>query len=204
MPCLCHAGEQKYVERLESSLKKVRAMMARAGGRGVRAEDPVSARRSHFPQSTQHHARETYAAQARLPQTAIDPLVDALGRSTLGRSELALAISQAMVQVENEKLEVETELRVEKAEAVAAKEKMEKELRVEKAEAVAAKDKMEKELQLEVSKLRGTLKEKETVILRLHGKLSLRGAIGGWVLMSVVNNDAAAAAVAGANVEGDA
>ena len=52
------------------------------------------------------------------------------------------------------------------------KEKMEKE-----------KEKMEKELKLEVSGLREALKKNETAILRLHGELSLRGALGGWVLM---------------------
>ena len=132
-------------------------------------------------------------------QAVIDPLVDALGRSTLGRAELGMAISQAVGQVVADKLEVvaeklevvaekaemEKELRVEKAE-------MEKELRVEKAEmekkkleVVAEKAEMEKELLLEVSGLRGAVKDKETVILRLHGKLSLRGAIGAWVPLSV-------------------
>ncbi len=140
----------------------------------------------------------------------IDPLVDALGRSTLGRAELGMAISQAVGQVVADKLEVvaeklevvaekaemEKELRVEKAEMEkelrVEKAEMEKELRVEKAEmekkkleVVAEKAEMEKELLLEVSGLRGAVKDKETVILRLHGKLSLRGAIGAWVPLSV-------------------
>ena len=110
----------------------------------------------------------------------------------MGRLELGMAISQAVLEVEKEKLEMEKEklgvekeklgVEKEKLGVEKEKEKMEKELRVEKAE-------MEKELRLELSNLRGAVKDKETVILRLHGKLSLRGAIGGWlvgVLMSVV------------------
>ena len=155
------------------------------------------------PPNTPHPETRYTHAQARLPQAVIDPLVDALGRSTLGRSELGMAILQAVGQVVAEKLEivaekaevekelrvekaeVEKELRVEKAEVEKEKEKMEKELRVEKAEVEKEKEKMEKELRLEVSGLLGTVKDKETAILRLHGKLSLRGAIGGWVPVMV-------------------
>jgi hypothetical protein len=143
--------------------------------------------------ATQHTTPgNTTHTQAGLPQAVIDPLVDALGRSTLGRSELGMAISQAVGQVVAEKGQVVTEkleAEKEKLEVVAEKERMEKELQVEKLEAEKEKVEVEMELRLEVSSLRGAVKDKETAILRLHGKLSLRGAIGGWVPMSV---DAAA------------
>lgn len=115
--------------------------------------------------STSPHSAPTPGnthAQARLPQTVIDPLVEALGRSTLGRSKLSMAMSQAVGEAEKEKLGV-----------------------------VADKEKMEKELKLEVSGMREALKKNETTILRLHGKLSVRGALGGWVSMGFGCSDAA-------------
>jgi hypothetical protein len=107
----------------------------------------------------------------------IGPLVSALERSTLERAELAPAISQAVMLSENERLlAVAEKEKAEKKKEKAEKEKEKEKARAEKARAEKAEVLAEKtEL---VAGLRGELKKMETEVLRMHGKLSVRGAIG--------------------------
>lgn len=100
VPPRYRAGEEKYVKRLEENLKRVRAGVTR-----VESEKTTHPLPPTPPDITPGNTH----AQARLPQPVIDPLVEALGRSTLGRSELSIAISQAVGEVEKEKLGVEKE-----------------------------------------------------------------------------------------------
>lgn len=108
----------------------------------------------------------TYArtpVQTRLPESIAGRLVDEIARTTLQRGELTDAISLCLLQADLQCERAEKEKEHERAE----KERIEKALRVENVRQ-----------QMKIERLHEVVKDSQTDILKMHGTLSLRGAIG--------------------------